>query len=455
MEYRLKERILKNLLVEITKKYDYIIGDYKALEVQYNERLLKDYLTGLLNREGFIRELKNVHERCQKEKTAYGVFVIDIDNFKYINGFYGHDIGDIFLSEIKDRITGIIGNEGIIGRIGGDEFGIVIQDIDEDELLRIGNDLRKNIEDFKLPIGDSFITATISLGISYNKTCKDMNQVFEEAATALAESKQKGKNIISFYDVLLQQKSEKLINGKKLLLKGTSEDGGIISYIQPIVDTKTKRIVGGELLARIFADNQIYMPSAFLDSAIYFGLIDKLEKKMIEYISKLPLKEGYLFFLNKYISTDDRMDLLRQDVEFLNKIQKDKKVSFILEITENSLFENIENVFNMIDFSKKNEIAFAIDDFGSGYTSLRYLYNLDVSYLKIDGTLIRELKKNTKMNAIIKGIVDISKQLGIRTIAEYIETEEDYRYCLDFGIDYSQGYLFYKPMPFEEFVSLI
>lgn len=454
MDYKIKERILKNLLVEITKKYDYILGDYKALELQYNERLLKDYLTGLLNREGFIKELIKIHKRCEKENISYGIILLDLDNFKYINGFYGSDVGDLFIKSISDILVTTFGSNSIVGRIGGDEFAVAVYDIDERELIDMSNSLKKSIEDFKFIVGDSFITTTASIGISFNKMCKEFGQVFEQAAAALAESKQKGKNSITFYDYTLQQKSEKLIDGKNLILNALSKNGSVISYIQPIVETKTKNIVGGEFLMRLNIDGQIYTPFHFLESAVYFGLMDKLENLMFDFISKFNFRKGFIFFINKTIRKEERLTQIQREIGLLERISSFKNIDFVIEITENSLFENISYVKDFIKISREHNINFAIDDFGSGYTSLRYLYDMDINFLKIDGNLIKEMTKESKMISIMEGIVYISKKLGIKTIAEYVETEDDYRKCLDIGFDYVQGYYFYKPMELEEFLKL-
>lgn len=456
MDYRIKERILKNMLVEITKKYDYILGDYRALESQYNERLLKDYLTGLFNRDGFINQLKNLHRKCEQEKVSYGVLVLDLDNFKYINGFYGQDIGDIFLKEISNIIVKSTPDTSIHGRIGGDEFAVAVYGIDEEDLIKISNSIKNAIEDFRFIVGDSFITSTTSIGISFNKQCKNFNQVFEEALNALAESKQKGKNSITFYDIFLQKKSENLVSGKNLILNALSQENGVIPFLQPIVDVNSRKIIGGEFLMRLKVEGTVYSPASFLESALYFGLLDKLEIKMFSYIENVDFSgNNLLFFLNKSINKDEKLNIIKRDIDFLNKISEDRAMSFVIEITENSLFENMSNVTELIKLGKTLGIKFAVDDFGSGYTSLRYLHELDIDFLKIDGHLIKQMSCNSKMEAIVRGIAGISKSLGIKTIAEYIETQEDYKKCIDLGIDYCQGYYFYKPMEISEFLKLI
>ncbi|MCX7760673.1 MAG: GGDEF and EAL domain-containing protein [Hydrogenothermaceae bacterium] len=455
MDYRIKERILKNMLIEITKKYDYILGDYKALESQYNERLLKDYLTGLFNRDGFIAQLKNLHRKCEQEKVSYGVLVLDLDNFKYINGFYGQDIGDIFLKEISNIIVKSTPDTSIQARIGVDEFAVAVYGIDEEDLIKISNNIKKAIEDFRFIVGDSFITSTASIGISFNKQCKNFNQVFEESLNALAESKQRGKNSITFYDASLQRKSENLINGRNLILKALSRENGVIPFIQPIIQVNSRDIVGGEFLIRLNVDGDIYTPAYFLESALYFGLIDKLEKEMLSYIEDINFRSNLIFFVNKSINKDEKFTDLKEDVAILSSISGKKSVDFVIEITENSLFENVDDAKALIDFGRESKVKFAIDDFGSGYTSLRYLHQFDIDFLKIDGHLIKQMNSNQKMEAIVKGIVNISKLLNIKTVAEYVETHEDYKRCVDLGIDYCQGYYFYKPMEVEEFLKLL
>ncbi|MEZ0324068.1 MAG: bifunctional diguanylate cyclase/phosphodiesterase [Hydrogenothermaceae bacterium] len=458
MDYRLKERILKNILIDITKKYDYIIRDYKACESEYKEGFLKDYLTGLLSKNEFMIQLENIHRRCEQEEAGYGVLVLDLDDFKYINNFYGQDIGDIFLKEIANIIVKSTPDTSIHSRIEGDRFAVAVYGIKEEEIIKISNDIRRAIEGFRFIVGDNFINSTASIGVSYNKECKNFNQVFEEALSALAESKQKGKNTVTFYNLSLQIKFRNLINGKNLISKALSEENSVIPFIQPIVEANSKRIIGGELLMRLKIDGTVYSPNSFLESAIYFRLINKLETKMLSYIENININfsnGNLLFFLNKSIVKDEEVDMLKPDMDIISKIAKDKSMNFVIEITENSLLDNANKIIEMMIIGRNLNIGFAIDDFGSGYTSLRYLHELDFDFLKIDGNLIKQMSSNPKMEAIVKGIVKISKLLGIKNIAEYIETEEDYRRCVNLGINYCQGYYFYKPMEVEEFLKLI
>lgn len=233
-----------------------------------------------------------------------------------------------------------------------------------------------------------------------------------------------------------------------------SHDGSVVPFVQPIVHTKTKDIVGGEFLMRISLEDQLYTPFHFLESAVYFGLIDRLESMMLNSISKYDFRKGLLLFLNRTITKDEKVEIILKDSDLLEKIALSKGVNFVIEITENSLFENIDRIKGMISESKDRKINFAIDDFGSGYTSLRYLYDLEEDFLKIDGSLIKDIKNQPKKKSILEGIASISKSLGIKTIAEYVETEDDYRYCLDIGIDFCQGYYFYRPMDIETFLRL-
>lgn len=454
MDYKTKERILKNMLEEITKKYDYIMGDYKALEAQYSERLTKDYLTNLLNREGFYHQSTLLMDRIKSQNiTDYGVLMIDIDNFKYINNFYGREIGDVVLQEIARLVSDILPKNSIMGRVAGDRFAFFIYDINEEEFIDVSNKLKENIDELKLKIGDSLITISISIGASFSNNFKSFDILWEEALNALSEAKQKGKNTIVFFNDGLQQKSENLMQGRTLALKALEEKDGVIAYIQPIVETVSKKIIGGELLMRLNLDGKIYTPYFFLESALYFNLIDKLEHRFIEFVSKLNFKENLTFFLNKSITRKEKIKVVNNDIQLLKNIKNSRYINFVIEITENSIFENMTLAKDLINNNK--ETNFAIDDFGSGYTSLGYIHELDIKFLKIDGSMVKAMNTNSKVEAIVKGIVDMSKAIGIKTVAEFIEAKEDHDRCLRLGIDYCQGYYFYKPMPFNEFENLV
>jgi len=166
MNYKIKERILKNLLIEITKKYDYLITEFKTGEINKKTKLMYDYVTELLNRDGLKEKIRLLSQLSKKENKKIAVIAVDLDNFKIINTSYGHEIGDMFLKSVADTLSKISGSNWVVARTGGDEFMVVIYGISYISLPAVVEKIKNEIENLKIKIGDSVITTTASFGVS-------------------------------------------------------------------------------------------------------------------------------------------------------------------------------------------------------------------------------------------------------------------------------------------------
>lgn len=458
MSYNFKERILKNVLVDLTKQYDSLLLELQSLKKEAKNNYGKDYLTNLLNREGFLLELKKIYEMFKIHSKQFGIIAIDLDDFKFINLHYGAEIGEIYIVSFSEYLYQQLlklNYNFLLARFWGNCFVICLEEIHTEDLIKITNQIKREIDNYNFQLGDTALNLTSSIGISISDLNKSPEKVLEEALNALSEAKKKGRNLIQFYDISFQKKLNKIIEGRNLVLDALRKDkfNKVLLYIHPIVDRDTKLIIGGEVLLRLQVDGKVISPIKFLESAIYFGLIYELEEKIIEILKSINFPPNIKIFLNKIMLDQEEEHDFKKKLEILSLIQKEKNISFIIEIVENSIIKNIELIKKNIKFARNLNIEFAIDDFGDGYTSLKYLYELEVSYLKISGNLIRQMRNSKKSISIVKGIVDISKSLNLKTIAEFVESEEEFNLCKDLGINYIQGYYFYEPIEINEFFN--
>ncbi|SNZ11215.1 diguanylate cyclase (GGDEF) domain-containing protein [Persephonella hydrogeniphila] len=459
MNYKIKERILKNLLVEVTKKYDYLINELKTENLPYKDKLSYDYTTNLLNMEGFKKQLKNLSELAKKENRKIAIIVFDIDNFKVINTSYGHEIGDLFLKSLAKKLKSLSKSNWTVSRIGGDEFGIAIYDIKSKDLLLEVEKLKEELEKFHLKIGDSIVNITVSLGVSVYEPDKENNILssLNKAEIGAYQSKRKGKSTITFTSEQIHQSFKDLEEKRKIIQYATQNKDAVKLYLQPIVNLSTDEIIGGELLLRIKYKDKVLIPGDFIDAAVTFGLLEKLEEIQIEnLISSRFLKD----FSNKYIFINrqlraDNISSIKQLFSLLSEIRKTNNINFVLEITENSFVQNFSVFKNLLEIAQKKKILIALDDFGAGYASFGYVSKVPINILKIDGSLINECITDKKYQAVIKAISVLSRDLEILTIAEFIDNHQKANRCKKFDIKYGQGFLFGKPVEISEFVNML
>ncbi|WP_457623916.1 EAL domain-containing protein [Persephonella sp.] len=460
MNYKVKERILKNLLIEITKKYDYMINEYKSKKDIEEYRLYFDYLTGLLNRDGFKRSLIELSKLSALEDKSIAVITLDLDNFKIINTSYGYEIGDLFLKDIGKLLKNIGKPNWTVARIGGDEFGLAIYGIKYNEILFEVERIKSKIENFKFKIGDTFLNTTVSVGVSIYTPDSDVDimKVFNKAEVGIFQSKSKGKNIATFSSEEIQEKLRDLEEKKNMIVYAINNSDAVKVYIQPIVSINGMDIIGGELLLRIEYKGNIYTATEFIESSVFFGLLPKLEMiQLHKFLSSKKLeklREKYIF-INRHLKGRQLKDIKSLIDELSYHKRELSNINFVIEITENSFVENFSHLKDIVNYAKEKNILFAIDDFGAGFASFGYVSKLPVDIIKIDGSIINECISDKNHQAIIKAISLLSKELEIKTVAEFIDNPEKYEQCSLYKIDYGQGFYFNKPLELDEFLKLL
>jgi diguanylate cyclase (GGDEF)-like protein len=424
----------------------------KERTMQLKEKLYKDELTGTASREAFFLDLE------EQEPTLTPVlFLLNINAFRIYNELYGMDVGNEILVNFSRLLERFIATGAFkLYRISGDEF-LLYQAVEQcapehyamraKELLSYLSDNRVYIKSI-----DTYLEITVTLGISFAS-----DNPLGKADIALNHAK-KSDRAYSIYtkDMETTQQLENILYWKGEIKKALDEDR-VVPYFQPIVNREQK-VIKYESLMRIkqYGDNgeeQVVVPFHFLDIAIrtkqYINLSTRVIDQAIEWMSG----RGISLSINidtQDIDNEHLMSMLQHKVESFNKMKLKESDQVILEILENQEIEDYTLLKEKLTYFKEHEASIAIDDFGSGYSNFSHIIGISPKYLKIDATIIKNIVTDKNAYEIVQSIVSFAKSLGIKTIAEYVASQEIFEIVYDLGVDEFQGYHFGKPVPIEE-----
>ena len=393
-------------------------------------KLYFDNLTGLPNRNRLLLDIRSF--------ARPHLFLINVDGFKQVNDYYGNKVGDQVLLELKSRIESFRpGLKTRLYKLHADEYALIIDaEISIERCHELGEALHDYCQDRPYPVNETSVRLDVSIGIS-----NEAGVLLEQADMALTEAR-RAHTSVRMYDETMQTKQEYEDNLKWVtVIRDALADDAIVPYFQPIVNNATRRIEKHECLIRIRdRENRIVSPGSFLRIAKASKLYPELSRRMIaksfELLEWNPLK----FTLN--VSIDDIVSSETLDVirKCLDKYRRSDSVVF--EILESEGIHRYDLASSFIEEMKERGCSIAIDDFGSGYSNFEHILRLKVDFLKLNSSLIRNLDTDDQARAIVAPIVDFSRGLGIRTIAEFVHCESVFREVEAMGIDFSQGHFF-------------
>jgi diguanylate cyclase (GGDEF)-like protein len=435
-----------------------LVGSVKAIH-KYTQDLeyyaARDPLTDLFNQRVFNDMMSYEIKRAAKHEYPFALMVIDCDNFKPINDNFGHAFGDKFLQTVANILEDEKRDEDIVARYGGDEFTIILPECDENGALTVANRISKKIESEKLIAPDgSRVGITISVGICvYPMHTLSQKDMFIIADSMMYQAKEEGKNSIKIPNENDVSNILKTNQEKSSLLIRAIENDEIHPYFQPIKPANSKNdLVIHELLMRINQDGRIVSAFEFIEIAEARGLINTMDLMVIEKAFKEIQRTQYegILFINLSPKSLIVGDFINKINGFVNKydIQREK---IVFEITERETVKNFSLLEKFVHNLKADGYKFAIDDFGSGFSSFHYIKKFPIDYVKIDGDFIININKDEKDRAFVNSIVTLAKELNIHTIAEFVENQEIVEILDELGIDYYQGFHIGKPS--DKFIS--
>ena len=447
------------------KKFIQDVNSRLGLEVDHKTKELQhianhDNLTGLPNRLLFLDRLEQSIKHSKRNHTSVSVLFLDLDRFKEVNDTFGHDVGDQLLQKISKKLSHLIREEDTVSRLGGDEFTIILNDLNENNIIKVTQKIISTMQD-KISIANTDLFVTFSIGISNFPQDGDTPTILlRNADTAMYKAKELGKNQYQFYN---QEMTELAIQRAEIEhdLRLALENGELIPYFQPKFNALTNKIIGMEALIRWeHPIKGLIPPNDFITIAEEIGLIIPIDKFMMQKSIQIVQewqKEGLdtgVISLNlsiKQLEKEDCIDTLKNLLTSFSLIPE----MLELEITENQIMNNPEISITILQEIRNLGIGISVDDFGTGYSSLSYLKRLPINKLKIDKSFIDDLPDDKDDVAITKAIIALAESLGLDLIAEGVETKEQLEFLVSKGCNIIQGYYYSKPLPAHAYRELL
>lgn len=423
-QYSKKQKNINNYLEEKVNE--------KTLELR--EQLYIDSLTGLPNRFSMFNDIIETNDGA--------LLIVNIDDFKEINDFFGHIAGDNILKKFANRLKNIFKeNEYIrLKRLSGDEFALLfVQKPPLEAFIKTAEKLVNDVEKMIFLYKKNEISIRVTVGGVYQ-----IDKALEKADIALKSAKRERKSFLLYDEKLnIEEHYKDNMEWVKKLKKAIEQDM-IVPYFQPVFDNKSDKIASYECLIRLIENNgNVVSPYLFLTIAKKSRLYGVLTKIMIEKSCQHFEHIDYDFSVN--LSVEDMLDkdivnYIKQKIKTYNVADK-----IIFEILESEGIENYEEVSLFISEMKKLGCRIAIDDFGSGYSNFEHLLKLNIDYIKIDGTLIKNLDKDVHAQVVVETIVNFAEKLNILTVAEFVHSEAVFMKVKELNINRSQGFFLGMP----------
>ena len=438
------------------------VTEQRRLSQRLHHAATHDSLTGLVNRKEFEDRLDHAIAAFHSHGTPYALCYLDLDQFKVVNDTAGHSAGDEMLKQIAALLQTSIRSRDTLGRMGGDEFSLLLENCPLGKALEIAENLVATIGDFRFTWGERRFAIGVSIGVvPITVDMIDRVQLMTKADVACFTAKDLGRNRVSVYhadDSELSQRHHDILRAAEL--REALEQYRFQLYAQPIRSAAEPggQLLHYEVLVRLLdKDGDLLLPGSFIPAAERFSLMVEVDRWVIsealrQYASLGIAAEGPGIAINLSGDSlgDDRL------VEFVRVLLTATAVPahcVCFEVTETAAINRLAVAQKVITELRKLGCRFALDDFGSGLSSFAYLKHLPVDYLKIDGSFIRDMHQDKVDWAMVKSINDIGHTMGIATVAEWVETEETLAAVRQVGIDFVQGYAIGRPRPLREFAD--
>ncbi|MGH2915016.1 MAG: EAL domain-containing protein, partial [Solirubrobacteraceae bacterium] len=429
------------------------VTERKRFEGRLRHLADHDALTELFNRRRFEEELEEYGGYAQRYKESGAVMLLDLDRFKLINDTHGHKAGDEVIRAVGSALNDAVRTSDVVARLGGDEFAVLLKNVGRAEAERVATALLETVRTRQLPLGTTHATVTTSIGVALMGDDTPTENLLVNADLAMYVAKDAGGNRyeVSAGDGEHLSSMQARLGWVDQIRRGLDEQRFVL-HCQPIVQLDCDRVTQWELLLRLRGDDgELIPPAAFIPTAERYGLIQELDRWVVS--QAISLLEEHR----------DRPGGLRLEVNVSGKSMSDSELlelverrlaetgvdpsNLVFEITETAAIHNMEEARAFADRLNELGCQVALDDFGAGFSSFYYLKYLPLRYVKIDGDFIKGLNSSATDRLVVQSMVDIARGLGMKTIAEFVETGEVAQLLRTKGVDYSQGYYHGRPQP--------
>ena len=440
------------------------VTEQKALEEQLTHQAFHDPLTDLPNRALFLDRLDHALSSVRREDGSVAVLFADLDDFKSINDSLGHEAGDLLLGEMARRLQSCVRPGDTVARLFGDEFGVLLNAPAEvEEAQRVTERIMERLRaPFHLDGREVFVSS--SIGIASGPTSDSLEReppkdVLRRADLAMYAAKSSGKSQYEVFNPSMNTRAVQRMELKTQLRSGVEHNEFEVHY-QPIIQSETGGISGLEALVRWrHPERGLVAAEEFIELAEDTGLIHPIGGAVFEQVcrqTKRWSEDGLAppFLMSVNFSANQFADQADTISRILGETGLDPK-TLMIEITERAVMDNAEFALGKLKRLKGLGVNFAIDDYGTGYSCLRYLKVMPVDFLKIDGVFIAGLGKDPGDMAIVHGTIDLAHALGLKVIAEGVETADQYARLRNLGCDMVQGFHFSRPLSASDASSLL
>lgn len=433
------------------------ITEKRKSQEQLKYLAMHDSLTGLHNRHHFETTLEKLSTDAARNKRQHGLVYLDLDHFKVINDTFGHQKGDEVLREMSALLSRRIRKPDILCRLGGDEFAFLLRNVSAQDAKDFARDIQKIIGEFSFQLQEQRINLGCSIGVTLiDGSALSAEEHFMRADIALYVAKGRGRNLIHLYDAQDNESDElrMRINISQKIRNAISEDRMVL-YFQPIYDVTKDKISYYESLVRLREPNgTIVGPAEFIPALEAAGEMHLLDRWIIKLATRTLKEHPELNHIAINLSAQAFKDenLVPAILESLNATGVNpNRITF--ELTESASLFNLNITQRVIADLHKLGCSFSVDDFGSGFSSFAYLKDLPADYIKLDGSFIQNLHKDTIDQALVKAMIQVIQALGKKAVAEYVENQDILDILKSMGIDFVQGYHIGHPLPVETILA--
>lgn len=438
----------------------------KAREMAHelNWQASHDPLTGLINRREFEQRLEQAFLRTREQGEIHTLLYLDLDQFKLVNDTCGHIAGDELLRQLASHLQHRVRESDTLARLGGDEFGLLMQNCDMDHAMRVAQSLKDCIKEFAFVWEEKTLKVGSSIGIvEINRSLQNTAQVMSNADVACYAAKDHGGNRIHIFqpdDLELAQRQGEM--RWVAHINDALDNDRLTLYAQAIrpLSANNDGVMHYELLLRMLdSENNLISPGSFIPAAERYKLMYTIDCWVIREALKQHAAHhaetgDTMFTINLSgfsLNQDGLLDTIRDQFEMTGVSPH----NFCFEITETAAIANLSRAHDLILELKSLGCAFALDDFGSGLSSFTYLKNLPVDFLKIDGSFIKDILNDPIDASMVSAINKVGHDLGLKTIAEFAESEAILVRLKEIGVDYAQGYAVARAVPLETLYTSI
>jgi len=428
--------------------------ELQGLAYSMSYQATHDSLTDLINRREFENRLQSALNVSKVEGHHHALCYLDLDQFKVVNDTCGHIAGDELLKQLTEQLNTAIRDSDTLGRLGGDEFGLLLYDCPMDKAVLITEHILSVVKRFRFSWEEKVFELGVSIGlVAIDKKTSSINEALSAADSSCYIAKEQGRNRVHVYedddsDITKRHGEMQVVSE----ITAALDDNRFELFSQPIVpicadDSEVKHY---EILIRMRDRNaQLQSPATFIGAAERYNLMPSIDrwvmKNAFSYINKLTaINTQFSLNLSGTTLSDNTF------IDYIHQLREEYSFSadrVCFEITETAAITNMATAMHFISQLKAMDFKFSLDDFGAGLSSYAYLKNLPVDYIKIDGSFVSDIIKDPLNRSIVESINQIGHTIGIKTIAEWVESAEVLAVLKEIGIDYAQGFYTGKPSP--------